>query len=363
MSIDKSIRQLIIDELIDLGCISGNETISEFIRRSFPQSMDISAVDTRWGMSNIVENIKQHMEMNYDWSYSELFFQYLDILESPDDQFIYFLNQYVKPQVRRFNITEDLEKEYYSNELCVNIINKYLPSSGWRMEKTGDLGELPIYEAISISPGVQGEIKNIIFASEYKPEIVLQDALNNDVKIIANEDKCLVYNQKIGSDGVSWGILKKWYDDNFKMLDTGVGLKEFMRKSLSSGSPPEQIFFDTYMSEFAEKNEKYPALLPQVWLYYDPKLQKDRLKKIFEHQRMDFLMVLSDSKRIVIEIDGQHHYSTVDKYAEMSAAHRDMTLAGYDVYRFGAKELINELTGKQTTRNFFKLLFQKYGIC
>ena len=86
-------------------------------------------------------------------------------------------------------------------------------------------------------------------------------------------------------------------------------------------------------------------MFPQVWLYYDPKLQKDRIKKIFEHQRMDFLMLFSESQRVVIEIDGvQHyaeyvegnkkHYASVDKYADMMAAQREMSLAGYDVYRF-----------------------------
>lgn len=209
MKIGSDVRQLIIDELIDLGCVSGDEKISEFIRKSFPQSMDIPAIDTRFKMTNIIDNIKQHMERNDDWSCSELFFEYLNILCVSDEQFIYFLNQYVKPQVRRFTYTEDGEKEYYSNEQCVDIINKYLPVSGWHMEKTGELGNLPIYEATNTDPGVQGKIKNIIFASKYKPELVLQDALNNDVKIVTNEEHCLVYDQEIGYDGVTWEKLKK----------------------------------------------------------------------------------------------------------------------------------------------------------
>lgn len=362
MKIGSDVRQLIIDELIDLGCVSGDEKISEFIRKSFPQSMDIPAIDTRFKMTNIIDNIKQHMERNDDWSCSELFFEYLNILCVSDEQFIYFLNQYVKPQVRRFTYTEDGEKEYYSNEQCVDIINKYLPVSGWHMEKTGELGNLPIYEATNTDPGVQGKIKNIIFASKYKPELVLQDALNNDVKIVTNEEHCLVYDQEIGYDGVTWEKLKKWYDDNLLTLSKGMGLTVFMRNSLSQDSPPERIFFDTYMSEFAEKNAKYPALFPQVWLYYDPKLQMERIKKIFEHQRMDFLLILSDSKRIVIEIDGVQHYSSVDKYAEMVSAQRDMTLAGYEVYRFGGKELHNEAQAKVKVKRFFRDLFAKHGI-
>ena len=135
----------------------------------------------------------------------------------------------------------------------------------------------------------------------------------------------------------------------------------------------EQLFFDTYLEMTVGKEERIPALFPQVWLYYDPKLQKDRIKKIFEHQRMDFLMLFSESQRVVIEIDGvQHyadyvagnkkHYASVDKYADMMAAQREMSLAGYDVYRFGAKELYDPAIGKRKVRAFFEGLFSKYGI-
>ena len=140
----------------------------------------------------------------------------------------------------------------------------------------------------------------------------------------------------------------RWYDNGLYMLDTGTNMVTFMGNSLGD-SPMEQLFFNTYLELAAEKDGKLPALFPQVWLYYDPKLQKDRIKKIFEHQRMDFLMLFSESQRVVIEIDGvQHyadyvagnkkHYASVDKYADMMAAQREMSLDGYHVYRYGAKE-------------------------
>ena len=39
-----------------------------------------------------------------------------------------------------------------------------------------------------------------------------------------------------------------------------------------------------------------------------------------------------------------------------------MTLAGYDVYRFGGKELHDASIGKTKIRNFFKMLFEKYQV-
>ena len=53
--------------------------------------------------------------------------------------------------------------------------------------------------------------------------------------------------------------------------------------------------------------------------------------------------------------------------AEMMKAHREMVLDGYDVYRFGGKELYvgkdeNEIPAKQTVFDFLDGLFKKYRI-
>ena len=135
---------------------------------------------------------------------------------------------------------------------------------------------MPIYSVVPLNPGVNGQLKNIIFASKYKPEIVLSDALNNDVTIVNNADKCLVYDEPIGEHGITWKELQDWYDNGLYMLDTGTDMVTFMGNSLGD-SPMEQLFFNTYLELAAEKDGKLPALFPQVWLYYDPKLQKDRI--------------------------------------------------------------------------------------
>ena len=62
---------------------------------------------------------------------------------------------------------------------------------------------------------------------------------------------------------------------------------------------------------------------------------------------MDFLLLLSNSIRIVIEVDGKQHYSDENisspkKYAEMVSLDRDLKLLGYEVYRFGGFELYDK---------------------
>ena len=120
-----------------------------------------------------------------------------------------------------------------------------------------------------------------------------------------------------------------------------------------------------------------PALLPQVWLYYDPVLQRNRLERIFEHQRMDFLMLVSERQRIVIELDGVQHYgekqvipgrmypdyiASPERYAQMVAAQREMALAGYEVYRFGGKEFEDEEQARHMVIDFLESLFERHGV-
>lgn len=370
MRIQETTRRLIIDELLMIGCISGQMKVSDFIQRVYPKAMNMPTTDCRFGMKTAIDDIHQHMDNNDDWEFEFLFCTYLDLLHVDDNDFIYFLEQYTHPVIRRYHITEEHERIEFGNE-CVEAINKFLVCDGYKLIKSGEVADKVIYSVTYLNPGVQGTIKNIIFASKYKPEIVLEDALNNDIKIISNQDKCLVYDKGVMNSGISWNRLENWYDEKLYILDTGMDLKKRLRESLDS--PPEFLFYDTYIEIMEERQGRIPALLPQVYLYYDPKLKRERIKKIFEHQRMDFLMIFSETQRVVIEIDGiQHyanyiqgnskHYASVDKYAEMVSAQREMTLAGYDVYRFGGKELYDELVGKNIIKKFFNMLFEKYRI-
>jgi very-short-patch-repair endonuclease len=109
-----------------------------------------------------------------------------------------------------------------------------------------------------------------------------------------------------------------------------------------------------------------PALIPQVYLHYDPYSVKKYGYNYLLRQRMDFLLLLSNNKRIVIEIDGIHHYTENEKaspkvYSKMVAADRDLKLLGYELYRFGGYELM-QTNAKAIIEDFFESLFQKHSI-
>jgi len=104
--------------------------------------------------------------------------------------------------------------------------------------------------------------------------------------------------------------------------------------------------FDAYQGRYRESFD-IPALVPQVYLHYDPYDRRTRRSSgvaPLSRQRMDFLLLFTDRRRVVIEVDGKQHYAEGDVasprlYAEMVSEDRRLRLAGYEVYRFGGWEL------------------------
>lgn len=219
--------------------------------------------------------------------------------------------------------------------------------------------------------GVHGGIKNLIFAADGpKPDLVLADALNNTIEIVKYADRCLVYNLPIAHTGLLWTDLVEWWAklQNLPFPDKDTEYNLFHRLKSSLASPPEHLVFDTYFKAFHKRlGEGLPALVPQVYLHYDPKTLKnlDGHKRL-PRQRMDFLLLFSNSERVVIEVDGKQHYAdgdmaSVKKYAEMVTEDRRLRLLGYEVYRFGGYEL-DKTTGYRTITSFFEQLFEKHRL-
>ena len=140
-----------------------------------------------------------------------------------------------------------------------------------------------------------------------------------------------------------------------------------LRDSLPVNSPAQILFFDAFHYGFKTAVPDLPVLLPEVWLHWDPKTVRDRGPDALLRFRMDFLLLLPGGARVVLEIDGKHHYSRGDgtadcnRYAEMVTADRELRLAGYDVFRFGVEELQKD-TAQNVVKDFFERLFKRYGV-
>ena len=221
--------------------------------------------------------------------------------------------------------------------------------------------------------GVAGTPKNIVFASDGpKPDIVLVDAVNNDLRIVRNAEHCLIYDRPINPDaGVSFQALVDWWDESHP-TDPGTKPENDLHRRLLQGqNEAERALFNGYAAILALHGFALPALIPQVYLHYDPETAARRAATsgaALERQRMDFLMLLPGRHRVVIELDGRHHYATADGtasprlYAEMMVEDRRLRLTGYEVYRFGGYELLDLDKGKQLAAAFFTELLKRHGV-
>ncbi|WDH19924.1 hypothetical protein [Pseudomonas chlororaphis] len=154
-------------------------------------------------------------------------------------------------------------------------------------------------------------------------------------------------------------------------LEAGKGKNLLYRRLLASlpdTSPVQELAFTSFYKAFPKADvPKLPALLPEVWFHWDPQTVSQRGKAALLRSRMDFLLLLPAGKRVVIEIDGQHHYATDDgraspkRYSEMMSADRALRLAGYEVFRFGGHELAQP-NGEVILMQFYQSLFKKYAI-
>lgn len=305
--------------------------------------------------------IERHVHRSpEDWS-AELLFDKLGAYEASDCRFALFLEGLASANVRP---DEAAQRRFVA---CVNVP---LQSCGVELRETGLEGGYPVFTMVSLHVGVRSRPKNLIFASPEKPDLRFRDALNNDIEIVTNADKVLVYDRPIGNDGLRWQDLQLWWSEAEGIKDADVAKRSLYRrllKSLPSNSPPQMLLFEAFFEGFRTVVPQLPVLLPEVWLHWDSRTVKERGRDALLRFRMDFLLLLPQGVRIVIEVDGKQHYADddgradVQRYGQMVMADRELKLAGYEVFRFGAAEL-QKPTAKGDVKSFFETLFKRYGV-
>lgn len=338
--------------------VHGDIELIDFVSRIWTIDK-MPAVDSRF--QNARGDIIQHMYNNDDWDFEYLYETYLDIFNLHDESFILFLEQTVHPQVRKRD-----------QERCVDGINKYLTNDGYKLQINEYISGYPVYSVVKLFNGVNGRVKNLIFAADgFKPEIILSDSISNDIKIVKNEEYCLVYDQQIPPNGLYWKDLISWWSDKEapNVNTSNIERQLYIRLFKSLDSEPEKVLFKTFFEYYKKTlGDRFPALIPQVYLHYDPYTIKQlSQEKRISRQRMDFLFLFSNQIRIVLEVDGKQHYSDGDtsspkKYSEMVYADRELKLNGYEVFRFGGYELTRGEESKSLLKMFFNKLLKKYGV-
>ena len=333
----------------------GERSTAEVIEDYFPLASPFEGFFGSSGQS-LRDRITRHMDDNFgDWSVEQLFGE-IGAFDCSKARFGALLEQTVHP----------LSRSGEAQTKTVAALNNVLARDGYELIQDGELSGYPIFAFRSLVRGVGGRPKNLIFASRGpKPEIGFKDAINNEIVILSHEESCLVYDRPIGSSGLLWSELVSWWGEVTPGANA-ANLGARLRESLDSNA--EHKLFATYFTIYRPAlGDVLPALLPQVYLHYDPAVAKSMRHRLpLPRQRMDFLLLLPNRQRIVIEVDGKHHFSESDVpslkiYADMVSADRELRLAGYEVYRFGANELVGS-GAEARIRDFFDKLFRLHGV-
>jgi hypothetical protein len=315
-----------------------------------------------WGdsASSLRGQIDQHVLRNPgDWS-AEVLFDELGAIDSAGDaRFARFLEGLASAGVVP---DEDAQRR------VVAAVNPHLRAAGAELRETGEDGGYPVFTVTS-TRAARGRPKNLIFASPAKPDIRITDAIDNDIEIVSGAGEVLVYDRPT-HEGVLWGDLQAWWKDTQHLPDDDDAkstLYDRLLGSMPENSPPQRNLFKAYHHIHADSIPRLPALLPEVWLHWDPKTIRERGPQAMLGFRMDFLLLLPHGHRVVLEVDGATHYSTdghpdAAAYAKGARADRELKLARYEVFRFGATELQDRKTAEPMLRQFFTDLFRQFGV-
>jgi hypothetical protein len=119
---------------------------------------------------------------------------------------------------------------------------------------------------------------------------------------------------------LKWSQLVAWWAEHSQPSETEAaprGLWRRLHQSLNS-SEPERMLFRFYTKRYAAGFD-VPALIPQVYLHFDPYVRRAGVAGYLFRQRMDFLLLLPGRRRVVLEIDGRHHDARDDGMADSAA--------------------------------------------
>jgi very-short-patch-repair endonuclease len=307
---------------------------------------------------SLLREIEQHVILSPDdWS-AEYLFDRLGLFEASDRRVARFIEALVSPDVR----PDEADQRAFADR-----VNGVLRDAGVELREVDTEGGYPIFRITSTS-GPAGRPKNLIFASQVKPDLRIRDAINNDVEVVTRADQVLIYDRPIPAEGLLWRDLQAWWAER-ERLDAAKAKATLYRRllmSLPSSSPPQRRLFETYFKTYRTTIPSLPALLPEVWLHWDAKTVRERGADALLRFRMDFLMLFPHDARVVIEVDGKQHYTDDSgrgdpaRYAAMVQADRDLRLAGYEVYRFGSVELLDQWEAR--VKDFFDRLFRRLGV-
>ncbi|MFX4293570.1 hypothetical protein [Streptomyces bohaiensis] len=300
--------------------------------------------------------IERHVRSHDDWT-TEHFFEQLDAFDATHPRFGHFLEGLASPTALP---DEPAQRRF------VDLANRHLKPIGAQLSQIGEVDGYPQFQLVEHGRGTARRPRNLIFATLGKPDIRFTSALDNDIEVAERADEVLVYDRPVGKEGLLWRDLLSWWQETQQSADgeqAARALYERMEASLPPNSPGQRNLFWHYHRANRDHLKDMPALLPEIWLHWDPKTLGQRGAHALQNLRMDFLMLLPGNRRVVLEVDGMQHYTRAEgtqpdsaRYAATMAGDRDLKLRGYEVFRFGHHELSDRDRAQPLVANFFTQL-------
>lgn len=206
---------------------------------------------------------------------------------------------------------------------CIPIIEKYPPKKDNNSNK----------EKISI----------IFAASKEKPSTCASGLNGHNIKLDINKKNksYYVYEGEVNKQGIKRQEIEAW------CLNERISKEEFyknVKESIGSNAKYQRMFYEYYLeSIYNKKTKKDFFLFPEVYV------QLNSTNNDYENkQRVDFLIVLPNNRKVIIEIDGIDHYAekidgkwiaSMKKYTTDRKFDRKMSQLGYTIYRFSNSEI------------------------
>ncbi|HHX69456.1 MAG TPA: hypothetical protein GX708_15600 [Gallicola sp.] len=167
-------------------------------------------------------NIFAFLHNRFNWIFEELNRRNKE--RKQDISIIYCKADHSRKLIEAIKIKNDLiritegrfkiEFNQYYNKLTQDLLPQLKETNGSEIQNYQAV-QIIYFDPIFTIKDIQSHnrIKNIIFSSiGPKPEIVLDDALENNIKIVNNEEYCLVYDEEIDNSNLSIKNLKTWWE-------------------------------------------------------------------------------------------------------------------------------------------------------
>jgi AbiJ-like protein len=219
------------------------------------------------------EPVVRHMfRFPGDWMTVE-FFKAIGVLNGGDRRFALFLEGLLSGSVN--------PREARQREMAA-AISPILARAGLKITESGSSDGYPAFTIVAAG-NRPCPAQLILFASRHgKPALRLRDVLDQSIEVLTGDDTVLAYDVPVSDRGLTWRDVESWWSHR-KGISADRAKLELWRRLVTvcaDVSPAQHALLVTYY-DYAKDHDPLFALLPEVWLHWDPVSRRQRGEDAF----------------------------------------------------------------------------------